>query len=319
MKKIILLFYCTLLGGFLYAQDCLLPMMVSVNIPEDGSFPSATKRLLQTRIAQAVTQNGMSGGEYSLFCAVAVPHEVSRSVVGGTRPLVTLQVGVDVFVGNTLTGEKFSATTITVNGSGRNEMQALTNAINSIKGGNAALKSMMANAYKRIMHYYDTQISAITKQANMYALRGLYEEAFGVLSTVPPCINKYAEVENVFKDIVLKYESDDCSKKLAAAKSIWNAGQDKVAAQTAGAYLALVKSGSVCQDEVNALQEEIKAAIGEEKMYQRQLVQSEIELETMRVESAMAIGVAFGENQKQADVIWNWDNKSPMSSPGQAE
>ncbi len=317
MKKIILLFFCAFFSIHIYAQDCLLPMMVDVKVPEDSQIPSSTKTLLQTRLTQAVTQNGMGGDKYAQFCVVAVPHEVSKSVLGGTRPLVTLQLGIDVFVGNILTGEKFSATTITANGSGRNERQAFTNAINSIKGDNTQIKTLVTSAYKRIMHYYDTQISDIIKQANAYALREQYEEAFGILGTVPPCINRYDEVESAFMNIALKYESYDCSKKLAAAKSAWNAGQDKMAAQTAGAYLALIKSGSVCQDEVDVLQEEIKATIGEEKMYQRQLVQSAIELESMRIESAKAIGVAFGEHQKQADVIWTWSDNSQKTLPNQ--
>lgn len=308
MKKIIISLAMLLAGhvsGFAQSE-CVIPMMVLV--PEQAEeIPATAQNTLESKLRQMVTQNGMEGGaRFSNFCIVANTTESSKEVLSGTRPLVALTVDLELFVGNNYTGEKFASTSFTINGAGRNEAKAYSAAFAGVGSNNAQIQKFLKDAKRKVNDYYETQIPNIITQARGFAIRHEYEEALCLLTSVPSCCSKYSLVEKCMLEIFQEFVDFDCAVKVNKARTIWMASQDKEGAALAGAYLASIDPASSCWDEALALAEQIRARIGDEWEFAKELQRDAVELERARIEAIRAIGVAYGENQKALTVRENW-------------
>lgn len=308
MKKIILSLALLLASHIsMSAQsDCIIPMMVLV--PEQAeAIPATAQNTLESKLRQMVTQNGMEGGaKFSNFCIVVNASEGSKEVLSGTRPLVALTVDLELFIGNNYTGEKFASTSVTINGAGRNEAKAYSAAFAGIGSNNAQIQAFLKDAKQKVNAYYETQVPNIISQAKGFAIRHEYEEALCLLSSVPTCCSKYSLVEKCMLDIFQKYVDFDCAVKVNKARAIWIASQNKEGAILAGAYLASIDPASSCWDDALALAEQIRARIGDDWEFAKELQRDAVDLEKARIEAMRAIGVAYGENQKALTVRENW-------------
>ena len=287
-------------------DDCIIPMMVLVPQQVESLAPMAQSKL-ESRLRQIVTQNGMDGGaQFANFCVVANLTEGSKEVTSGLRPLVTLTCELELYVGNNYTGDKFASTSITLNGAGANDSKAYTTAFGSISTNNIQIQRFLKDAKRKLNEYYETQIPNILRQAKGFSIRREYEEALCLLTSVPTCCSRYAEVEQCMLEIYQQYVDYDCAVKVNKARAIWNASQDKEGAILAGAYLASIDPASSCWADALALAETIRTRIGDEWEFSKELMRDSVMLEKAKIEAIRAIGVAYGQNQKALTVRENW-------------
>lgn len=287
-------------------DDCIIPMMVLVPQQVESLAPMAQSKL-ESRLRQIVTQNGMDGGaQFANFCVVANLTEGSKEVTSGLRPLVTLTCELELYVGNNYTGDKFASTSITLNGAGANDSKAYTTAFGSISTNNIQIQKFLKDAKRKLNEYYETQIPNILRQAKGFSIRREYEEALCLLTSVPTCCSRYAEVEQCMLEIYQQYVDYDCAVKVNKARAIWNASQDKEGAILAGAYLASIDPASSCWADALALAETIRTRIGDEWEFSKELMRDSVMLEKAKIEAIRAIGVAYGQNQKALTVRENW-------------
>ena len=308
MKKclFIIALFASAAMGVKAQSDCIVPIMVLVPKQVDSLAPMAQAKL-DTKLRQIITRNGMEGGaSFSNFSIVANLTEGSKEVINGLRPLVTVTTDLELFIANNYTDEKFASTTITLNGAGRNESKAYGAAFGSITTGNAQIQKFLKDTRLKINQYYETQIPNIIAQAQGFAIRREYEEALCLLTSVPTCCSRYAEVEQCMLEIYQQYVDYDCAVKVNKARAIWNASQDKEGASLAGAYLASIDPASSCWNDALALAETIRTRIGDDWEFSKELMRDSVMLEKAKIEAIRAIGVAFGQNQKALTVRENW-------------
>lgn len=287
-------------------NECVIPMMVLVPEQVDTLAPMAQTKL-ESKIRQIITMNGMDGGaSFSNFCIVANLVEGSKEVTNGLRPLVNVTTDLELFVGNNFTGEKFASIAITLNGAGRNESKAYGSAFGGITTGNAQIQKFLKDAKQKVNKYYETQVPSIINQARGFAIRRDFEEALCLLNSVPTCCSKYLEVERCMLEIYQQYVDYDCTVKVNKARAVWNASQDKDGAALAGAYLASIEPASSCWEDALALAESIRARIGDDWEFSKELMRDSVILEKTKIEAIRAIGVAFGQNQKALTIRENW-------------
>ncbi|MCM1107683.1 MAG: hypothetical protein NC388_01375 [Clostridium sp.] len=309
MKNIaILLMGCLMSGAHMRAQtnDCVVPMMILV--PEQAeALPNTAQSMLEGRLRQMLLQYGMEGGAgFSNFSIVAHTFESSKELLSGTRPLVTLTIELQLFVGNNYTGEKFASSTLRLTGAGRNEAKAYIAAFSGIRSDNAQLQAFLNDVRRKVNEYYATQVPAILQRAKSYAVRHNFEEALCLLASVPTCCNRYDEVEQYMTVVFQDYINFDCADKVSKARAVWNATQDKEGALLAGAYLTAIDPSSSCWEEALALAETIRQRIGDDWEFSKELQREVVGLEMSRIRAMRDIGVAFGENQKAKTVHENW-------------
>ncbi len=287
-------------------SGCVTPMMILVPEQTDPLGPTAQAEL-EAKLRQAVTRYGIEGGaKFANFCIVANIIEGQKEVIAGKRPLVTLTFDLEIFVGNNYTGEKFAATSIRLNGSGNNENKAYTAALRSINANNNALQSFLRDAKKKVDEYYATQIPVIISQAKAFALRHEYEEALCLLASVPTCAGAYGDVEDTMVEVFQQFVDYDCAMKVSKARAIWNAGQNREAAELAGAYLAAIDPSAACWGDALVLANQIHDRIGDDWEFYKEMQRAEVDLEKARIEAMRAIGVAYGQNQKANTISEHW-------------
>lgn len=293
-------------------EDCVFPMLIVVpdNVAE---LSPVAQTQLESKMRQIVTQHGMSGGaRFANFCLVADLIPGTKNVTSGLRPLVTVSVDLTLSVGNTTTGDRFASTAITLSGAGPNANRAYAAAVSSINANSSQMQQFMKNAKQKIKSYYDTQTGSIIRRANTLASQQNFEEALYLLSSVPACSSKYADVEQAISLTFQKFTDLDCAAKLNKARAAWAASQDREGAKVAGAYLAGINPQSACTADVQALIQEISQRIGEEwewakdlKEFGKEMARSQVDLERMRIEAARSIGEAWANNQ-QPDIHQNF-------------
>jgi hypothetical protein len=307
MKKLVLTWALLALSTLgIHAQDqCEFPLMIVVPEQAVDLSPMAVSQLT-SKLRQAVTQNGMAGGaNYSNFCIVANLVETSKNATSGLRPLLTVTAGLELYVANTGTGDKFSSTAVNISGAGKNEKMAYMAAISSLNASNTALQSFLKATKKKIVAYYDAQTNNIIRQAKSLSTKQDFEQAMYLLTSIPTCINNYDAVEDAILTTFQTFVDQDCTSKINKARQAWNASQDREGAKIAGAYLAAINPAAQCFDEATELADEIHERIGEEwewakdmKEFGKEMARSQVELEKMRIEAARAIGEAYAANQQ---------------------
>ena len=318
MKKIVLTWVLLALSalGIRAQGQCEFPLTIVIPDQTVELSPMAQSQLI-SKIRQAVTLNGMTGGiRYSNFCIVANLVETSKNMTSGLRPLVTVTTGLELSVSNTRTGDSFGSTYINLSGAGQNAKLAYMASVSSLNPQNTALQSFLKATKKKIMSYYDGQTNNIIRQAKTLSSKQDFEQAMYLLSSIPTCINNYDAVEAAILSTFQTYLTQDCTAKINKARQAWNASQDREGAKIAGAYLATINPAAQCNDEATELADEIHERIGEEwewakdlKEFGKEMARSQVELEKMRIEAVRAIGEAYAENQQPEVLIQQHINK----------
>ena len=318
MKKMVLTWALLTLStlGLRAQSQCEFPLTIVIPQQTVELSPMAVTQLT-SKIRQAVTLNGMTGGtRYSNFCITANLVETSKHMTGGLRPLVAVTTGLELSISNTRTGDSFGSTYVNLSGAGQNDRLAYMASISSLNPQNTALQSFLKATKKKIVAYYESQTNNIIRQAKSLSTKQDFEQAMYLLTTIPTCISNYDAVEDAILSTFQTFVDQDCTGKINKARQAWNASQDREGAKIAGAYLAAINPAAQCFDEAEELADEIKERIGEEwewakdmKEFGKEMARSQVELEKMRIEAARAIGEAYAENQPDITINQNFISK----------
>lgn len=302
-------------GNAAGAQNiCNIPISLQVDCEQTGAGANV-ETLLVSRLNSALTANGM-GGESALssFAMKAELTPVSSENIAGIRPTVAVVATVAVEVCNSVTGEKFAASSFDVRGAGVNMNAAYSAAVRSLRSDNADLKDFLDRARTAIMGYYDGHVEDIIRRARAKSLDGKPEEALWLLSGIPTCCNNYDRVEDCMREVYKTYIDNQGANLLAQARIAWDTGRDADAASKAASLLSEINPASESFPAALDLAREIRESIvadnerdaeREEQMwaFMQQSELSEIELERLRIEACRQIGVAFGENQQPVNIV----------------
>lgn len=305
MKKTISSLICTLCCCCTIAlaqEPAVVPMGVSIE-PETTVIPATAINFLKTKLKQAATRNGMGATEdvrqFYLTCSYTT---IEKHIVQGAPAKHFYTNEMDFFVVDAFAQKIFTSTSIEVKGVGNSAEQATIASLRAFSPSSSAIASFIKESNKKILAYYDAQYKTIILKAQSLAKVYQYDEALFQLSMVPEACVGYKEIISVATEIYQKYIDDQANKALAKATAIWNAGQDAVAAEEAGFYLAQIMPEATCYPKATALGEEIKAKVGQDIEYYRKLdeVESEREheLDKSLIDAWKAVGTAYGNNQK---------------------
>gem|GEM_PF-275432 len=308
MPKILFLSIALLVFGLhrTCAKDqCEIPIVIMVPQHVD-SFATACREKLIARMSQMVTLEGMEGNApNAYFNMVADLQPGMKEVMSGLRPVVTTTAELHLHVANSTTGEKFAATLVTLKGAGQNEQQAFNAAISSLNGTNPQLQTFMKEAREKILNYYDTHAKSMIAQAENMAMQRNYGKALGLLAAIPPCCKNYDDVADAIINVYQEVIDLAGQQKLSKAQAIWNAAQNEKAAAEAGAILATIDPCSKSWKPAQKLAEEMKARIGEQWEFYKEMQREAAQLERDRIEAIRDIGKAYAKNQKEQTVINN--------------
>ncbi|MBL0047196.1 MAG: hypothetical protein IPP32_03765 [Bacteroidetes bacterium] len=287
-------------SGYAQSKEELNRIAISSYVSDQiAAFPEAAKDQLKNKLSQVVTQNGMTGGLIgSRFIITPNINVLTKDIIAGPPAMNALTLEVTLFVGDGVDGKKFASKSVTVKGVGTNETKAYIEALRMIKPNDPGIMSMLEDAQKKIINYYNTSCDAIVKSAEGAASTGNYEAAIAQLTSIPDvCKACYDKGMAAATPIYKKYNDFKCGTKLAEARAAWNANQNAQGAGNAGVIMASIDPNASCYSEVLALNKEISARMTElgdkEWDYKFEERQGDVEIEKARIKAYRDIGVSY--------------------------
>jgi hypothetical protein len=277
-------------------------------VVDDGqeSLNEVAIRTLQNKANILLTANGLKTDiDFAQFVLQIQPVVTNKEVLTGMRPVVTMSMDMNISLLNRFTGQSIAGETFRLNGSGANENKAIIQASSSLNNNNTLLASFISNAEKKIITFYEQHMNSVIAQARLYATQRNYEQALMVLSSVPTACKNYAQAESALTSIYQQYVDYDGMMRLQKARSLWNASQNADAASEVASLLSGIDPNSSAWPQIEKLQSEIKARIGEEWTLQKKVYQDGIDIKKQRIEAAKQVGVAYG-NHQQAQTYSNY-------------
>jgi hypothetical protein len=277
-------------------------------ISDGNDLPIQARNLLHTKLDQIATNFGMAGSNSNpRFVLTATVNVISKDITPGPPAMISENIEVTLVIGDAISQTSFANAIFPLKGVGINENKALIQAIKGINSNSTQVKSLIEKGKNKIIEYYASKCDFILKEAETLTNQGQYEEAIYNLSLVPDvCQDCYFKCLDKLAIIYQQKIDNDCHQKLTQANAIWAAKLNPEGANEVSEIINTIDAQANCQQEIKALNEQIKAKLtaDQKKQWEFKLKQYEdqvaAEKEQRKMDEAAAIR-ANAINQKRID------------------
>lgn len=286
---------------------CLNP-----HIPESENLGQRSNSMLNSKLQQIATANGMSGAGFeNRFIITAHIQKVNSNMTQTCPQKNAVQINIGIYVGDGLDGTLYSSYSCESKGIGESEDQAIANAIRKIDPSKESLQVAIAKGKEQILRYYDLMSANIIQTAKGSAAAGKYEEAINILFSIPMSNKDFQTAQT----LISKYGSISLDNKnmeiVRQARSAWSANPTEVGASEASNILQDINAPSTkVQTEVKSLQNEIaarlKAVSDREFKLEIQKEQNEKEIQKATINAAAAVAKAYVTNRPKVVYRYYW-------------
>ena len=272
---------------------------ISVYAAEDVEpFPQGAKALVENKLTQLLTRNGVAGLNYmGQFVLTVTTTPLDKDVIAGPPAKIAEKMELNFYIVDAYAKTIFSSTSLTVRGLGETENKCYLDALNRIPLQSPQLAQFVREGKEKIIAYYNHEAARMIQQAQALARQKKYDEALALVALIPAQCDQYEAALAATLDIYQQYIDNECNLNLAAARQAWAAQQNAEGAAAAGQYLALITPDAGCYDEAMALYNEIKAKVLEDWQFEMKQYQDGVDIQKLQIEAARQIGIAYGNNQ----------------------
>jgi hypothetical protein len=312
MKKIYSILIVLLITVSCKAQvklDDFGRIILNTYLPESLAIPTEAKNLLNTKLNQITSYNGMGGSQINpRFIITANVNIGTKDIIAGPPQLIAQNLDITLFIGDALNNTIYSNTTLSLKGVGTNENKAFIDAFKTLDSKNTDLQAFLEEGKTKIISYYSSQCDFILKDADVLAKQYRFEEAIYNLMAVPEvCINCFQESRNKANLIFEQKSKADCDEKLKQANIIWSTEPNDLGAQKASEILQSIIPSDECRQSMLKLIAEIKTKFKIDQQKAFELKQKELnkqyKLAENRLKAQREIALAF--INKQPQLIYN--------------
>lgn len=303
MKKIY--FTIIVLGlvftSFAQSTNEIGKIALSVIMPEnvDGLDVSQLSKL-ETKISQIVTVSGLAASGYNNNFVIYPKFAIYESniVEGGMQNITVVTAELSLFIKQVDNNIVFSTISKPLKGSGSNKELAITNAISKIPTNDPEFKTFIETGKSKIVQYYETKCVDIIKKSDSYVKMQQYEQALGLLMTVPEEVSScYYQIQDKAIEAYKAYQTQKCAELIQKAKTSL-AANDYVGALN---ILSEIDPSATCFNEAQTLAKtaETKVDAEEKKQWDLQMKQynDAVSLEKQRIEAIKEIAVSYYKSQ----------------------
>ncbi len=315
-KVIILITIVLMVAGFNSIQAQKMSdterLALTVWVPDnEGEIPLAAIKVLENKLMQIATQNGITGSTDLLRFILTANIDVLTKDITPTAPVMqAYTLSVNMSIADGVDGKAFSSYSTTVKGVGENETKAYLSALKNLKTNNPAYQSFIENGKSKIIAYFNAQCDFIIKQAKTLADMNQFDEAIWNLTSIPDVCPECWNKANITAKMIFKQKIDfECKDKINMANNCWNAGQSWDAANQAGAILSSIDPNSACVDEIKPLAAKIEKRIREvDKREWKFYYDFNIGLRRDMIKAYRDVGVAWGNGQRRTIIYKSYIN-----------
>ncbi len=274
MRKIVVSFVIALFGQFGYGQGinidslmCNMPdlgdnICMSSVIADESSYPQEALKLQYTNMNRLISSHGLLNVKETVRFFLASNYNIiSKDIVPGIPTRISETIQFNFIVGDFYTEKVFSSIAVQVKGVGINENKAIISAVQAIKWNNKRLDEFIDDAKNEIIEYYTKEAPNLFQKAEFLEKSGKYEEAIGHLISIPSACPQYKES---MRRALVTYQNminEQGGRLFRMAKAEWSASQDKIGAQKTVSYLDSIPSGTIYENVISLLLQEINKKI----------------------------------------------------------
>ena len=279
------------------AETEFLPISVYA-VDDSESFPQGAKAMMENKLTQMLTKNGIAGLDYlGQFVLTVSTTPVDKDVIPGPPMKIAEKMEMNLYIVDTYAKTIFSATSFAIRGLGETENRCYLNAISHMPLQTPQVVQFIDEGKRKIIDYYDHEGEALIKRAMYLAQKKEYEEALWIVALIPQQSKHYDAALAAGQDIYQMYLDNECNIYLAAARQAWATEQNSKGAAAAGEYLMNILPDAGCYDEATELYREIKGKVLDDWKFEMKKYKDGVDLEKQRIDAARQIGVAYGNHQ----------------------
>jgi len=284
------------------AETQYLPISVYA-MDDQESFPQGAKAMIENKLTQLLTRNGIAGLDYmGQFILTVTTTPIDKDVIPGPPMKIREKMEMNLYIVDAYAKTIFSSTSMTVNGLGETENKCYLNAISHMPLQSPAIAKFVDEGKTKIIEYYDHEGEALIKKAHFLAAQKNYEEAMYWVSLIPQQSKHYDAALAAGQEIYQAYIDNQCYINLGKARQAWAAEQNAIGAAAAGEYLANIMPDAKCYGDAMALYKEIKGKVLDDWKFEMKQYQDGIDLQKLQIDAARQIGVAYGNHQPNKEV-----------------
>lgn len=274
--------------------------------PQKEALPSGAENMLNNKLNQILTANGISGADVNAKF-ILVPSIVvsSKDITATAPPMTALSLDVNFYIGDGQEGKLYATKSVSVKGVGANETKAYLDALKNIKANDPGMQSFLSGAKTKIIDYYNARCTQIINEANALANSQMkYDEAMAKLTSVPEeCTECYNKAMAAAAPMFRKKIERDCKIIMVKANNLWNANQNLETANEVGELLNKVDPEASCYKDAKALSDKVgKRVIEVDKREWNYKMELDVNLKRDMIKAIRDIGVAYGNGQPKTVV-----------------
>jgi len=287
MKTIFTIFslLCVLTVNAQKQLDDIGRITIHAYVPENENLPPESQKLLETKLLQIITANGISDNEnFVRFVLTAKVNVISKDIVAGPPQRVSQKLDITITLGDIEADKVYAQTTVSAIGIGQSLEKAYISAFKTINPRNTDITTFIQEGKQKILNYYQTNCEDVISEARKQASLQNYEDALMLLTSIPDVCSACFEeasrmVAPIYKDMI-EARGAEC---LNEARAIWAKNPTKEGAQETTHLLSQINFAASCQPKAADLLKEISAKMNEidrrEWEHQMQVYQDGVERE----------------------------------------
>lgn len=195
---------------------------LSVVMPEnvDGLDYSQLSKM-ETKIMQIISATGLAASGYNNNFVIYPKFAIYETnvVEGGMQNITVVTCEMSLFIRQVDNNIVFSTISKSLKGSGNNKTTAITNAISKVATNDPQFKIFIETGKGKIVQYYESKCQdIITKSESLVKMQD-YEQALGLLMTVPQEVSCYSGVQEKSIEAYKAYQTQKCKVQLQDAKT----------------------------------------------------------------------------------------------------
>ena len=190
--------------------------------PQIENFPKEASNILLSKLDNITTQKGMGGGRNaSRFIITANIVVLNKNITPSAPPKHMYNLEVTYYIGDAVTGTKYSTTSETYLGIANSEIKAYIAALSQINPKDKIFTEFLQDAKTKIIEYYNSQCDFILKDAQTLAGIKKYDEAIYTLASVPEvCKECYMKCSDQITEVYKAKIENECQQNIAQAKTL---------------------------------------------------------------------------------------------------
>jgi len=257
----------------------------------EGDISLRASECIQMKALQMVTANGIGGlgGDPRHILAITMT-QTGKEATSTIPQKMICSYDLTFYVANVATNEIYGSCVLPIQGVGNSFEEATINAARS-NLNEKNVKEMLRNSCDKIIAWYNTHLDEFKKQVKACELKGNYEQAYLLVSSVPQgateCF-KYAQ--NVQDDLLMKWNKQKGEENLIAMKNLIGQSGLKYNPEVY-AYYSLLPVDSPQKKDADSLFSKYIESISEEernaKEHDRYIEAEKIALEKLRVQQTL--------------------------------